>query len=205
MQLYLLFILMATLTILSPGPGVLKSVTNSLNYGFKRAFIGVIGLSTGTFCVAVLSATSLGALLAASDTGFTVIKYFGAAYLIYMGIKLWRAPAFEFKDAAKEAISNKKLFAECFIFQLSNPKALVFFLSVFPQFIEHDRSYLGQFTVLVLTFCLLLVLVHSVYALFAHKAKSWFTSAHGGRWANRVGGTAFIGFGLLLANAKKPG
>lgn len=205
MQLYLLFILMATLTILSPGPGVLKSVTNSLNYGFKRAFIGVIGLSTGTFCVAVLSATSLGALLAASDTAFTVIKYFGAAYLIYMGIKLWRAPAFEFKDAAKEAISNKKLFAECFIFQLSNPKALVFFLSVFPQFIEHDRSYLGQFTVLVLTFCLLLVLVHSVYALFAHKAKSWFTSAHGGRWANRVGGTAFIGFGLLLANAKKTG
>ena len=205
MQLYLLFILMATLTILSPGPGVLKSVTNSLNYGFKRAFIGVIGLSTGTFCVAVLSATSLGALLAASDTAFTVIKYFGAAYLIYMGIKLWRAPAFEFKDAAKEAISNKKLFAECFIFQLSNPKALVFFLSVFPQFIEHDRSYLGQFAVLVLTFCLLLVLVHSVYALFAHKAKSWFTSAHGGRWANRVGGTAFIGFGLLLANAKKTG
>ena len=205
MQLYLLFMLMATLTILSPGPGVLKSVTNSLNYGFKRAFIGVIGLSTGTFCVAVLSATSLGALLAASDTAFTVIKYFGAAYLIYMGIKLWRAPAFEFKDAAKEAISNKKLFAECFIFQLSNPKALVFFLSVFPQFIEHDRSYLGQFTVLVLTFCLLLVLVHSVYALFAHKAKSWFTSAHGGRWANRVGGTAFIGFGLLLANAKKTG
>ena len=205
MQLYLLFILMATLTILSPGPGVLKSVTNSLNYGFKRAFIGVIGLSTGTFCVAVLSATSLGALLAASDTAFTVIKYFGAAYLIYMGIKLWRAPAFEFKDAAKEAISNKKLFAECFIFQLSNPKALVFFLSVFPQFIEHDRSYLGQFTVLVLTFCLLLVLVHSIYALFAHKAKSWFTSAHGGRWANRVGGTAFIGFGLLLANAKKTG
>ena len=205
MQLYLLFILMATLTILSPGPGVLKSVTNSLNYGFKRAFIGVIGLSTGTFCVAVLSATSLGALLAASDTAFTVIKYFGAAYLIYMGIKLWRAPAFEFKDAAKEAISNKKLFAECFIFQLSNPKALVFFLSVFPQFIEHDRSYLGQFAVLVLTFCLLLVLVHSIYALFAHKAKSWFTSAHGGRWANRVGGTAFIGFGLLLANAKKTG
>ena len=205
MQLYLLFILMATLTILSPGPGVLKSVTNSLNYGFKRAFIGVIGLSTGTFCVAVLSATSLGALLAASDTAFTVIKYFGAAYLIYMGIKLWRAPAFEFKDAAKEAISNKKLFAECFIFQLSNPKALVFFLSVFPQFIEHDRSYLGQFAALVLTFCLLLVLVHSIYALFAHKAKSWFTSAHGGRWANRVGGTAFIGFGLLLANAKKTG
>ena len=73
MQLYLLFILMATLTILSPGPGVLKSVTNSLNYGFKRAFIGVIGLSTGTFCVAVLSATSLGALLAASDTGFTAL------------------------------------------------------------------------------------------------------------------------------------
>jgi homoserine/homoserine lactone efflux protein len=144
-------------------------------------------------------------LLAASDTAFTVIKYFGAAYLIYMGIKLWRAPAFEFKDAAKEAISNKKLFAECFIFQLSNPKALVFFLSVFPQFIEHDRSYLGQFAVLVLTFCLLLVLVHSIYALFAHKAKSWFTSARGGRWVNRVGGTAFIGFGLLLANAKKTG
>lgn len=203
MQLYLLFILMATLTILSPGPGVLKSITNSLNYGFKSAFVGVLGLSMGVFCVATLSATSLGALLAASSTAFDVLKYIGAAYLIYMGIKLWRAPAVELKNESAPPASYRRLFIEGLIFQFSNPKALVFFLSVFPQFIDHSRAYAVQFAGLVLTFCALLIIIHTSYAFFAHRVQGFLKTGRGGRVMNRVGGAAFIGFGVMLANAKR--
>ncbi|MGL4766632.1 MAG: LysE family translocator [Formosimonas sp.] len=199
----MLFILMAVLTILSPGPGVLKSVTNSLNYGFKSAFVGVLGLSCGVFCVASLSATSLGAVLAASQTAFDVLKYCGAAYLIYMGVKMWRAPAAGVQFEAAGSVSHRRLFIEGMIFQLSNPKALVFFLSVFPQFIDHSRPYVAQFVLLVLTFCVLLIVIHATYAFFAHRVQGFLKTGRGGRLMNRVGGTAFIGFGLMLANAKK--
>lgn len=203
MQLYFLFVIMAVLTILSPGPGVLKSITNSLNYGFKQAFVGVLGLATGVFCVATLSATSLGALLAASTVAFDILKYAGAAYLIYMGVKLWRAPAVELVDTDVKPASNKRLFIEGLIFQFSNPKALVFFLSVFPQFIDRSGDYTSQFAGLVLTFCALLIIIHSTYALFAHRVQGFLKTGRGGRMMNRIGGTAFIGFGVLLAQSKK--
>ncbi|TDR32364.1 LysE family translocator [Hydromonas duriensis] len=203
MTSYVLFIIMAVLTILSPGPGVLKSVTNALNYGFKSALVGVLGLSTGVFCVATLSATSLGALLAASQTAFDVLKYCGAAYLIYLGVKLWLSPAIEFDRTSKTAASYRRLFVEGLLFQFSNPKALVFFLSVFPQFINHEQNYATQFATLVLTFCVLLIVIHTTYAFFAHKVQSFLKTGRGGRIMNRMGGSAFIGFGVLLASSKK--
>lgn len=198
-----LFIIMSTLTILSPGPGVLKSLSNSLNYGFKSALVGICGLACGVFCVATLSATSLGALLAASSTAFTVIKYAGAGYLVYLGLKLWRAPAQSLGETKAMTSSNRKIFIEGFLLQFSNPKAIVFFLAVFPQFIDHSRAYAAQFSALVLTFLVLFVIIHSSYALFAQKLKGWFKSNTGGRWMNRIAGSAFIGFGVLLANSQK--
>lgn len=197
-----LFIIMSTLTILSPGPGVLRSLSNSLNYGFKSALVGICGLAVGVFCVATLSATSLGALLAASTMAFTVIKYAGAGYLVYLGLKLWRAPAQSLGEVKAVTSSNRKIFIEGFLLQFSNPKAIVFFLAVFPQFIDHSHAYASQFTALVLIFLALFVSIHSAYALFADKLKGWFKSHAGGRWMNRVGGSAFIGFGILLAGSK---
>ena len=203
MHLPLLFITMATLTILSPGPGVLRALTNALNYGVRPAMVGILGTASGTFCIATLSATSLGALLAASNSAFTVIKYIGAAYLIYLGIKLWLAPAIELDNTEKPPRSPKSLFIESFFMQFSNPKAIVFFLSIFPQFIDPTNNYAPQFIVLVCTFCALLFCIHASYALFAQRAKHWFSRGQGGRWMSRIGGTTFIGFGLLLANSKK--
>lgn len=203
MKLYLLFVLMAVLTILSPGPGVLKSITNSLNYGFKSAFVGVLGLSFGVFCVAALSATSVGALLAASETAFNVLKYIGAGYLIYMGIKLWFTPAAALQVETVKPITHRRLFIEGMLFQFSNPKALVFFLSVFPQFIDHQHNYVVQFSSLVFTFCALLIVIHTTYAFFAHRVQGFLKPGRGGKLMNRIGGTAFIGFGVLLANVKK--
>src|SRR5688572_23458725 len=98
MKLYSLFLLMAAATVLSPGPGVVMTLTNSLRYGMKGTFGGILGIAFGALVVAAISATSLGMLLATSSVAFTVLKFIGAAYLVYLGIKLWRAPAFQFQE-----------------------------------------------------------------------------------------------------------
>lgn len=205
MELYLIFTLMAAMTILSPGPGVLKSLTNALNYGLRPALIGIAGLACGVFCVAALSASSLGVMLAASAKAFTVIRLGGAAYLIYLGVKLWRAPPVEFAATRASEIKARSLFLEGWMLQFSNPSAVFFFLSVLPQFIKRSRAFLPQFLLLVLTFCSLLVLIHGGYVLFAQRTKRWIGSKRGGRWLNRAGGACFVLFGALLLHAGRPG
>ena len=91
MHLYLMFLAMAALTILSPGPSTLKSLTNALNHGLGAALVGMAGLTCGVLVVATLSATSLGMLIAASPTTFELVRYGGVLYLVWLGVKLWRS------------------------------------------------------------------------------------------------------------------
>ena len=193
--LYPVFLLVAATTVLSPGPGVVMTLTNALRHGFRGTFGGILGISAGAFAVATLSATGLGVLLATSAAAFTVMKYVGAAYLVYLGIRLWRSPA------APTGFGRR--FMEGLSLQLTNPKAIFFFLSVFPQFLDHARPMPPQFAVLVLTYSTLVVLIHSGYALSAQRARSWLGSERGGRTMNRVGGATFVFFGAALATAKR--
>jgi homoserine/homoserine lactone efflux protein len=202
-NLYPLFLLMATATVFSPGPGVVMTLTNSLRYGIKGTFGGILGISFGAFVVAAISATSLGVVLAASALAFTILKFIGAAYLFYLGIKLWRAPAFQLKKQPSQEASFGKRFLEGLSLQLTNPKVIFFFLSVFPQFIDPSRDYSAQFSAQVLTYSSLVVVIHCLYALFAQRAKRWLISERGGRLLNKVGGTMFVFFGAALAAANR--
>ncbi len=204
MKLYPLFLLMATATVLSPGPGVVMTLSNALRYGMRGTFGGILGIASGALCVAAISATSVGVLLATSALAFTVLKWVGAAYLVYLGVKLWRAPSFRF---AEQAVAHEASFARRFVegitLQFTNPKAIFFFLSVFPQFIDAQADYATQFAVLVMTYAVLVVLIHSVYAFFARRAKTWLSSERGGRLVNRSAGATFVCFGAALAMAKR--
>ncbi len=203
MRLYLLFLLVATATVLSPGPGVVMTLTNALRYGLRGTFGGILGVASGALLVAALSATSLGVLLAASATAFTVIKYVGAAYLVYLGVRLWRAAPLVLGAAKAHEAGFGKRFLEGISLQLTNPKAIFFFLSVFPQFIDNGRPYALQFAILVLTYAALVVLIHSGYALCARRAQGWLSSARGGQLVNRGAGATFILFGAALAVSKR--
>ncbi|HEX2965307.1 MAG TPA: LysE family transporter [Syntrophorhabdaceae bacterium] len=203
MKLYPLFLLMATATVFSPGPGVVMTLTNSLRHGTKETFGGILGISVGALIVAAISATSLGILLAASATAFTVLKFFGAAYLVYLGIRLWRAPAFQITQRPERKTSAGRLFIEGLSLQLTNPKVIFFFLSVFPQFIDNSMNYSTQFAIQVLTYSSLVVLIHCLYALFARRARIWLTSERGGRAINKIGGATFMFLGAALATARK--
>lgn len=203
MKLYSLFLLMAAATVLSPGPGVVMTLTNALRFGMRGTFGGILGIAFGALVVAAISATSLGVLLATSALAFTILKFIGAAYLIYLGLRLWRAPPFKFAEQSAHEASFRRRFLEGISLQLSNPKAIFFFLSVFPQFIDPGINYSVQFATLVLTYSSLVVVIHFAYAFFAKRAKSWLTSQRGGRTVNRTAGATFVFFGAALATAKQ--
>lgn len=203
MENYYLFLIMASATVLSPGPGVTLTLTNSIRYGMYETFGGILGVATGAMVVAGISATGLGIIFAASATAFTIMKYIGAAYLVYLGIKMWRAQPTSAKESAELRPSIGKRFLEGITLQLSNPKAIFFFLSVFPQFIDSSKPYAIQFFTLVLTYSSLVVAIHMVYAMSAHKVKRLLSSPRGSRVFNRIGGGAFVFFGLALATSKR--
>ena len=204
MENYLLFTLIATVTILSPGPGVLLTLTNSLRYGFFGAIGGIVGIAFGTFIVAGLSATSVGVILATSAMAFMVMKYIGAAYLIYLGIKLWQSPVTKLDTSSKTVGNIKVQFLEGLTIQLTNPKAVFFFMSIFPQFVDFSSSqYVSKFLMLVVTYSSLNLLIHFLYAYLARSARNWLSTEKGGRIVNRAGGGIFVLFGIGLASTTK--
>jgi len=132
----------------------------------------------------------------------------GAAYLIYLGIKLWRSPTIDFEkngdgESAIKEPQHGLRFKEGFLVSLLNPKPIFFFMSLFPQFINHQQSYLLQFTTLTLTFCALIIVVHTTYALAANSIKGWLSSPKGSKTVNRVGGSVFVLFGFGLATSQR--
>ena len=203
MESYILFLIIAIATVSSPGPGVLLTLTNSIRYGIIGAAGSILGIAFGTFIVAGISATSLGIILATSSVAFSVMKYIGAIYLIYLGIKMWRSPASKINTQHIVTKGKKLLFIEAVALQLTNPKAVFFFMSIFPQFIDYSSDYIRQFMLLVVTYSSLVVVIHFLYAFIAKSARSWFASEKGGRIVNRLGGGTFMCFGLGLASANK--
>ena len=203
MQLYTLFVFMAAATVLSPGLGVVMTLTNSLRSGFSGTLGGILGIAIGALVVAALSATGLGLLLATSAVAFTLMKLIGAAYLIYLGFRLWNAKVHSFDPAVPDTGGFVRRFVEGLSLQLTNPKVVFFFLSIFPQFIEPDGNYSFQFALLVLTYSALVVVIHSFYAFFARSAKTWLMSDIGGRITNKAGAVAFMFFGASLVFAKR--
>lgn len=200
---YLIFVLVTAITVMSPGPGVLLTLTNAIRHGLPAAIFGFLGLALGIFIVASISATSLGILLATSSVAFSVLKYVGAVYLIYLGVKLWRSPAKRLEVKKGKNQHPGKLFMEGLALQVTNPKAIFFFMSVFPQFIDYSTSYVHQFMVMVATYSALVIFIHLIYAYLARQARDWFSSERGGLIVNRLGGGTFVCFGLGLASATK--
>lgn len=202
MASYGLFLLLATLTILSPGPGVVLTLSNALRHGWTGALPGILGIALGAFVVAGISASSLGLVLAASTTAFTLLKYIGALYLLYLGVKMWRTQSFIPPLQDNQARPGRR-FVEALSIQLLNPKAGFFFLAVFPQFIQPQGDYYSQFFVLVASYSLLVIAVHSGYALMANGARGWMSSRRGARIVGKLSGMTFLGFGVMLASANK--
>lgn len=202
MASYGLFLILATFTVLSPGPGVILTLSNALRHGWSGALPGILGIALGAFIVAGLSASSVGLVLATSATAFTVLKYAGAVYLLYLGAKMWRTQRFV-AELGATATQPWRRFVEALSIQLLNPKAGFFFLAVFPQFISQQGNYYSQFLRLVSSYAVLVVLVHTGYALMANGARGWLSTPRGARIVGKLSGITFFCFGVLMASASK--
>jgi len=199
-----LFAVAATLLLLTPGPAVLYIVARSLEQGRIAGLASVFGITTGTLVHVLASTLGLSALLASSALAFALVKYAGAAYLIYMGVRRMMirpdAPPSPTKLARR---SLGRLYRDGFIVNLLNPKTALFFLAFLPQFVDPARGAVPiQIAFLGLLFTFMGLTSDGLYALAAGTAAGWVKRGdHYLRWERYLTGGVFIGLGVTAALA----
>jgi len=202
-ELWVIYALAAVGLSLTPGPNGLLSLTHGAQFGVARTVFTVLGGVCGFMVLVAASLAGLGALLAASETAFTVAKWVGAAYLIYLGIRLWQAPPPKVCAARAERLEREAgavwLFTQGFFVAVSNPKALIFFAAFLPQFMMPETSYWLQLIVLGGTFAVVEFCYELVLAGMAQKIAPWL--GRHGRLFNRLAGSTFVGIGGILTTA----
>tara|TARA_R110001583_G_scaffold12102_3_gene53900 strand:+ start:69 stop:683 length:615 start_codon:yes stop_codon:yes gene_type:complete len=196
---YSFYFSISLLASISIGPSVILAASNGVNFGRKRALAGVFGHVCAVMILALISASGLGVILMTSDIAFSVIKYIGAGYLVYIGIAIWRSKgSWAFADNKQQIPAKRALFKQSLLLGLSNPKALVFFSALFPQFIEPSQAILPQFLLLAGTSLCNAFIFTSVYVLVAFRFRQYFLSAIGQRWVGKTTGGIFVGFAAAL-------
>jgi len=195
----------ASLVLLSiPGPTVMLVISYALGRGRSTAWVTVPGVALGDFTAMTLSLLGAGAVLAASATLFTLLKLAGAAYLVWLGIQLWRAePHIGAIAATANRKSGRAMFWSAFVVTALNPKSIVFFIAFVPQFVTPARPVLPQFVILVATFLVLAVLTNGIWALLAGEMRARFTSRRVARAVNRLGAGFLVGAGALTVLARR--
>ncbi len=193
---------------LTPGPAVLLVSSQGLKYGARTSYVGALGISSANLVYFVLSALGLGVLIMEADTLFNIIKLVGACYLIFIGLKMF-VLSFRKNEIAvavsseENMIANKNAFFQAFVTQISNPKAIIFFVSLLPQFISSKENLTLQITILALTTVIMETAILFFYGwLSARGRDSLKNSKSFSDWVDRLAGGVLIGIGIHLLYLK---
>lgn len=198
------FALAAFIVLIIPGPTIVLVIGRAMTYGKRAVLPLAAGVTLGDFTAMTLSLLGLGTVLAASATLFTIFKWAGALYLIYLGVKTWRAdPSAKLAANAEMAGTSRRLFRSAYVVTALNPKSIAFFVAFLPQFVNRQAATLPQFMVMSATFLVLAALNAGLYALFAGYMYETLQSVRARRWINRTGGGVLIGAGVLTAAMKR--
>jgi threonine/homoserine/homoserine lactone efflux protein len=194
---WLIYLLAATGLSLSPGPNGLLALTHGALHGRRKALYTIFGGALGFIAVIGLSLFGIGALLQASVVWLNVMKWVGGAYLVWLGIQVWRSPpiGIEVRGSA-ESRPGRSLFRQGALSALTNPKGLLFFVAFLPQFIDPDRSLFVQFVVMAGTFAAIEIVTELFIASMAHRISPWLRRV--GRRFNHACGGIFIAIGAAL-------
>lgn len=204
MELYIPFVLAATVILIIPGPTILLVISQAVAHGRGSVVPLVIGVLLGDFTAMTLSLLGLGAIMATSAALFSIFKWIGALYLIYLGIKLWKSsPKNNSTQEKTNKASRQSLFKSSFIVTALNPKSIAFFVAFLPQFVDALKPALFQLTLLGGTFLFLATLNAALYALFAGQLGEHMKKSNVRRWFNRCGGGALIGAGIFTAGMQR--
>ena len=178
-----------------PGPTVLLVVSYALGQGWRTVLPMTVGVALGDFTAMTLSMLGLGALLAASATLFTILKWVGAAYLVYLGIKLWRAAGTLEAAPRTDAVSAARMLGHAWLVTALNPKSITFFVAFLPAFLDPQADFVTQMIVFETTFLLLAFGNAFGYALVATRARGFVANPRAIGVVNKVGGGLLIGAG----------
>jgi threonine/homoserine/homoserine lactone efflux protein len=177
---------------------VLLVVSYALGQGWRTALPMAIGVALGDFTAMTLSLAGLGALMLASATLFAILKWIGVAYLVYLGIRLWRAPV-GLPAAEPPATRARGIFGHAFLVTALNPKSIAFFVAFVPQFIDHNAALLPQLIIMEATFVTLGAANALAYALAADRLRLKIRKPGVLKWMNRAGASCLIGMGAATA------
>lgn len=200
--IYVAAVLVLTAT---PGPSVLLCASKSVSHGFRAALIAALGSLLAIVLIMTASFTGLGVVISKSDIAFSIIKWGGAAYLIYLGVQMLRSKQESYSLSTSGQSTQRQLnhAVSGFIVGASNPKAIVFFTALFPQFINTQSALLPQYLVLAITFAVMELFWLSFYAAVASRSSLWIAAPGRAKRFNQLTGGVFIGAGLLLSSTSR--
>lgn len=196
------YLLTSIILSLSPGSGAINTMTTAISHGYRGASASIAGLQTGLGIHIVLVGVGLGALFSRSVIAFEVLKWAGAAYLIWLGIQQWRAAGAIDLNTMANTQSRSRLFKRAVFVNLTNPKSIVFLAALFPQFILPQEPQLMQYVVLGVTTIVVDIIVMIGYATLATRIAGWIKGPKQMKALNKVFGSLFMLIGALLASAR---
>lgn len=197
------FLAAAILIAVTPGPGAVISMSTGMRHGYWAALTAILGLQAAILLHLLIVALGLGALLAASESAFSLVKFLGATYLVWLGLQKWRAPPLPV-DAHAPPVRRHGLFLQGVLVNLTNPKAIIFIGALVPQFVDPAQPQVPQYLLIALTLCLTDLAVMSGYALAAVRLGRWLHDPLAIRLQNRAFGGLFVSAGALLALSSRP-
>jgi threonine/homoserine/homoserine lactone efflux protein len=193
------FFIASLVLALTPGPAVIYIVTRTLAQGRRAGLASIIGVALGNLGNAIGAAIGLAALFAVSSLAFTVVKYAGAAYLVYLGIRALRAPAGETAQGSFGSANRARIFRDGFLVALLNPKTAIFFAAFLPQFMDPAGSAILQSMSLGVVFVLIASVTDCAYVLAASTAAPLLGRMRGAGVGRYVTASTFIGLGIFTA------
>jgi homoserine/homoserine lactone efflux protein len=199
-HLFLAFVATVTIIMLIPGPNVALIVANSVAHGTRYGLLTVAGTSSAMVLQLALTALGMEAVLGRLGVWFDWVRWAGVVYLLYLGIRQWRAPPTDLAKTTAEPKSPRAILARAFLVSLTNPKTLFFYGAFFPQFVSPAHSLHGQVAVLSATFLAIALVVDGGWACAAGHARGLL--ARHGKARNRLSGGILIGAGVALAAAR---
>lgn len=203
-ELWLTFVVASIVLLTIPGPTVTLVVSYALGRGRHTGWVTVPGVTLGDLTAMTVSLLGAGVILTASATLFTALKLVGAAYLIWLGIRLWRAdPTVDAINGVAKDRGGWAIFWNAFVVTALNPKGIVFFIAFVPQFVVAERPLLPQFIILEVTFLVLAAINVAIWAILAGEMRSRMQSPTMLRLTSRIGGCFLIGAGLLTAVVRR--
>ena len=200
LELYIGFVLASSLILIIPGPTIILVVSQAIAQGKRSVLPLAAGVVAGDLTAMTLSLVGVGSLLSVSAELFTMLKWIGALYLVYLGVRLWTSKTDQQEiqpGLLKKA--DRSLFRSSFIVTALNPKSITFFIAFLPQFVSSSSGAIGQLCLLGLTFLTLAALNALMYGLFAGQFNEVLQKQSARRWLNRGGGSALIGAGIITA------